>query len=78
MEKITGKEIKIIDASIEEIEKKCEELRLGNYYCMMMKLMNDDYLKGIYDVHSNDLEDLIEHSQTSLEDAIKEVIEAFK
>ena len=38
--------------------------------------MSTDYLNGIYDIQSTDMEDLIGHPVTSLEDAIKEVIEA--
>ena len=38
--------------------------------------MNPDYSKGIYDVKSTDLEDLMGHPQTPLEDAIKEIIES--
>ena len=76
MEKITGKEIKIVDVSNEEIEQKMEKLGFGKYYCMMCKFMNVDYSKGIYDVQSTDLEDLIGHPMTSLEDEIKEVIAA--
>ena len=76
MEKITGKEIKIIDVPIEEIDKKCKELGFGIYYGMMCKFMSSDYLNGIYDIHSNDMEDLIGHPVTSLENEIKEVIEA--
>ena len=76
MEKITGKEIKIIDVPIEEIDKKCKELGFGMYYGMMCKFMSSDYLNGIYDIHSNDMEDLIGHPVTSLENEIKEVIEA--
>ena len=39
-----------------------------------MKFMNIDYNNGIYDVQSTDMEDLMGHPVTSLEDAIKEVI----
>ena len=76
MEKITGKEIKIVDVSNEEIDQKLEKIGFGKIYCMMCKFMNEDYSKGIYDVQSTDLEDLIGHPMTSLEDEIKEVIAA--
>ena len=36
--------------------------------------MNKDYRNGINDVQSTDLEDLMGHPSTSLEDAIKYVI----
>lgn len=74
MEKITGKEINIVDVSNDEIDKKYGELGFGKYYQMMCKFMNQDYSNGIYDVQSNDMEDLMGHPVTSLEDAIKEVI----
>ena len=74
MEKITGKEINIVDISNDEIDKKYGELGFGKYYQMMCKFMNQDYSNGIYDVQSNDMEDLMGHPVTSLEDAIKEVI----
>ena len=35
MEKITGKEIKIIDVPIEDIDNKYKELGFGMYYGMM-------------------------------------------
>ena len=76
MEKITGKEIKIIDVSMEDIDNKYKELGFGMYYGMMCKFMTPDYLNGIYDIHSNDMEDLISHPVTSLENEIKEVIDA--
>lgn len=76
MEKIKGREIKIIDISSEEIESKCKELGFGLYYTMMCKFMHKDYMNGIYDVKSNDLQDLLGHPLTSLEDEIKEVINA--
>ena len=76
MEKITRKEIKIIDVPIEEIYNKCKELGFGMYYGMMCQFISSDYLNGIYDIHSNDTEDLIGHPVTSLENEIKEVIEA--
>ena len=74
MEKIAGKEIKIMDISNDEIDKKYEELGCGKYYGMMCRFMNIDYSNGIYDVQSTDLEDLMGHPSTSLEDAIKYVI----
>ena len=43
---------------------------------MMCKFMYKDYMDGIYDVKSNDLQDLLGHPITSLEDEIKEVINA--
>ena len=76
MEKVTGKKIEIVDVSLEELVKKNEELGFGKYYCMKCKFMNPDYTKGIYDVKSTDLQDLMGHPQTPLEDAIKEIIEA--
>ena len=76
MEKITGKEIRIIDTPIEEIDKKYKELGFGVYFGIFCKFMSTDYLNGIYDIQSTDMEDLIGHPVTSLEDAIKEVIEA--
>lgn len=76
MEKITGKEIKIVDVTNEEIEKKNEELGFGKYYCMKSKFMNFDYSQGIYDVKSTDLEDLIGHPVDSLEKVVKEVIDS--
>jgi hypothetical protein len=45
------------------------------YYGMMCKFMSSDYLNEIYDIHSNDMEDLIGHPFTSLENEIKKVIE---
>ena len=76
MEKITGKEIKVVDVSGEEIEKKCLELGLGKIYSIKAKLMHDDYANGIYDVKSSDLEDLMGHPSSSLESTIKELVEA--
>jgi len=76
MEKITNKKIEIVDVNNEENIKKLEENGFGKFYCMMIKFMFDDYINGIYDVKSNDLEDLIGHEQTSLEDEIKEVMNA--
>lgn len=46
------------------------------YYGMMCEFMSSDYLIWIYDIHSNDTEDLIGYPVTSLENEIKEVIEA--
>ena len=76
MEKITGKEIKIVDIPTEEIGKKYEELGLGKFYAMKCRFMNEDYSKGIYDVQSDDLQNLMGHPVTPLEEAIKEVINA--
>ena len=75
MEKITGKEIKIIDVPIEDIDNKYKELGFGMYYGMMCKFISPDYLNGIYDIHSNDMQNLIGHPVTSLENEIKEVID---
>ena len=74
MEKITGKEIKIIDIPIENSANKMKDLGFGVYYGMMFEFMTPDYLNGIYDIHSTDMEDLLGHPVTSLEDEIKEVI----
>ena len=38
-----------------------------------MKIISPDYLNGIYNIHSNNMEDLIGHSVISLENEIKEV-----
>ena len=65
-EKITEKEIKIIDIPIEDVEDRIWCL----LYC---KFMCPDYLNWIY-VVDNDMEDLFEHSVTPLEDEIKEII----
>ena len=65
-EKITEKEIKIIDSPNEDVEDRIWCL----LYC---KFMCTDYLNWIY-VVNNDMEDLFEHSVTPLEDEIKEII----
>ena len=36
--------------------------------------MSADYLNGIYNINSSDMEDLIDHPVASLEEQIKEVI----
>ena len=74
MEKLTGKEIKVIDIPLEECEEKLKEMGFGLYYTLMCKGMTLDYLNGIYDVDSTDMEDLLGHPVSSLEDEIKEVI----
>lgn len=75
MEKITKKEIKIIDVPIEDIIN-VKNWDLECIYGMMCEFMSSDYLIWIYDIHSNDTEDLIGYPVTSLENEIKEVIEA--
>ena len=74
MEKITKKEIKIIDVPIEDIIN-VKNWDLECIYGMMCEFMSSDYLIWIYDIHSNDMEDVIGHAFTSLEYEIKEVIE---
>ena len=72
--KISGKEINIVKVSNEEIDEKYDKLEFGKFYQIKYKFMNIDYSNRIYDVHSNDMEDIIGHPVSSLEDDIKEVI----
>ena len=74
MEKITGKEIKIIDVNNDEAETKLKELGFGLYFGMFIKLMSPDYLNEIYNIPPTDTEELIKHPVTSLEEEIKEII----
>ena len=76
MEKMTGKKIKILDASFDDIDEKYKELGFGLYFGFFVKFMCVDYLNGIYNIDSTDMEDLMGHPLISLEDRIKEVIDA--
>lgn len=75
MEKLTGKEIKIIDVSHKEFTQYYEELMFNPYFCSLGIYMHQDFANGIFDIHSKDLENLIGHPPASLENNIKEVIE---
>ena len=74
IEKMTGKKINVIDASVDDIDLKLKELGFGVYFSMFIKFMSADYLNGIYNINSSDMEDLIGHPVASLEEQIKEVI----
>ena len=74
IEKMTGKKINVIDASVDDIDLKLKEIGFGVYFSMFIKFMSADYLNGIYNINSSDMEDLIDHPVASLEEQIKEVI----
>ena len=74
IEKMTGKKINAIDASVDDIDLKLKELGFGVYFSMFIKFMSANYLNGIYNINSSDMEDLIGHPVASLEEQIKEVI----
>ena len=76
MEKIKGKEIKMVEVSIEDNCEKCKELGFGQYYEMLTKFMYTDYKNGVYGIKSNDLQELLGYPITTLEEGIKEVINA--
>ena len=75
MEKLTGKEIKIIDVSHEEFTKKYEELGLNPYFCSLGIYMHSDFANGIFNIQSKDMEELLGHPPASLESNVKEVID---
>ena len=76
MKKVAGKEIKIVDYPLEEIDKKYDELGFSKLYGLTAKGMGVDFYKGIFDINSNDFEDLLGHPLDSLEDVIKELLES--
>ena len=71
---MTGKKINAIDASVDDIDLKLKELGFVVYFSMFIKFMSANYLNGIYNINSSDMEDLIGHPVASLEEQIKEVI----
>ena len=75
MEKLTGKEIKIIDVSHEEFNTKYEELGFHQYFCLNGKFLNPDFANGVFNVPSKDMENLLGHPPASLEHNIKEVLD---
>ena len=52
IEKMTGKKINAIDASVDEIDLKLKELEFGVYFSMFIKFMSSIYLNGIYNIIS--------------------------
>ena len=62
IEKMTGKKINAIDASVDEIDLKLKELEFGVYFSMFIKFMSSIYLNGIYNIISFDMEDLIKET----------------
>jgi hypothetical protein len=52
IEKMTGKKINVIDASVDDIDLKLKELGFGVYVSMFIKFMSPDYLNGIYNIIS--------------------------
>lgn len=75
MEKLTGKEIKIIDVDHDEFNKKYDELKFHPYFGANGKLIHPDFAKGVFNVPSKDMENLLGHPPASLEDNINEVLE---
>ena len=59
IEKMTGKKINVIDASVDDIDLKLKELGFGVYFSMFIKFMSSIYLNGIYNINSSDMEVLI-------------------
>ena len=57
IEKMTGKKINAIDASVDDIYLKLKEIGFGVYFSMFIKFMSANYLNGIYNINSSDMED---------------------
>ena len=62
IEKMTGKKINAIDASVDEIDLKLKEIGFGVYFSMFIKFMPPDYLNEIYNFNSFDMKDLIKET----------------
>ena len=62
IEKMTGKKINVIDASVDDIDLKLKELGFGVYFSMFIKFMPPDYLNEIYNFNSFDMKDLIKET----------------
>jgi NAD(P)H dehydrogenase (quinone) len=62
IEKMTGKKINAIDASVDDIDLKLKELEFGVYFSMFIKFMPPDYLNEIYNFNSFDMKDLIKET----------------
>ena len=51
IEKMTGKKINVIDASVDDIDLKLKELGFGVYFSMFIKFMSPDYLNKIHNAN---------------------------
>ena len=76
IEKVAGKEIKIVDFPLDDIDQKYNELGFTKLFGLTAKFIGMDFYKGIFDVKPTDFEEILGHPLIPLEDVIKELNEA--